>query len=400
MRTAYIYDAIRTPRARANSAGGFRGLKPHALLATLYRALEQRTGLEPAKVEDIVLGCVTQYGEQAANIAKTSSLFAGWPGQVPGITVQRYCSSGADAINIGAMKVMTGICDLVVAGGVEMMSRVPMMSDQPTAFLDSKEAKKLGMYMMGSGADLIASLYNLSRGQVDQVALQSQQRAQYAREQGYFSSIIPVKNTEIGDTIKEDECIRSDTTVASLAALKPAFAELGQSGVNDSYLRQFSELSEIHHMHTAGNSPAMADAAATLLIGSQRAGDALSVKPRARITAMGHCNDDPHLVVSGCVAATKKLLQESELTVSDVDLFEIHEAFAATIIKCQQDLSIPVEKLNVNGGCIALGHPLGATGAIMAGVLLDELERRDLKRGLVALSGAAGAGTALLIERS
>ncbi|MAZ87656.1 MAG: acetyl-CoA C-acyltransferase [Cellvibrionaceae bacterium] len=399
MNHAYIYDAIRTPRGKARPDGALHDLTPYDLLSTLYSALETRTGLNAKDIEDVVLGCATQSGEQAANIAKTSTLYHGWPTSIPGITVNRYCSSGIDAINFAAMKVMTGMNELVVAGGVEMMSRVAMLSDKPAPFMDIKLAGKLGMFMMGSGADLVATLHDVSREDADAVALLSQQRAATANESGHFTSLIPVYNPIKDTTLSKEEIVRPSTSKESLAAMKASFAELGAKGVDAALLSTIPEHEQINHVHTAANSPAMADGAATLLIGSEAAGQKLNVTPRARIRAMINVNDDTRTVIAGCVAATKSLLAKEGLTVDDIDLFEIHEAFAATMVKCKQELGIDDDKLNVNGGCIALGHPLGATGAIMTGTLLDELERRNLKTGIVAASGAAGAGTALMIER-
>ncbi len=396
---AYIYDAIRTPRGKARPDGALHDLTPYDLLSTLYSALETRTGLDANDVEDVVLGCATQSGEQAANIAKTSTLYHGWPTSIPGITVNRYCSSGIDAINFAAMKVMTGMNELVVAGGVEMMSRVAMLSDKPAPFMDVKLAGKLGMFMMGSGADLVATLHDVSREDADGVALLSQQRASMASENGHFTSLIPVYNPTKDTTLSKEEIVRPSTSKESLASMKASFAELGAKGVDAALLSTIPEHEQINHVHTAANSPAMADGAATLLIGSEAAGQKLNVKPRARIRAMVNVNDDTRTVIAGCVAATKSLLAKEGLSADDIDLFEIHEAFAATMVKCKQELGIDDDKLNVNGGCIALGHPLGATGAIMTGTLLDELERRNLKTGIVAASGAAGAGTALMIER-
>ena len=399
MKPVYIYDAIRTPRAKAREDGGLHDLRPHDLLKSLYHSLEERTGLDPNLVGDVVLGCVTQQGDQAGNIAKTSTLYAGWPSSVGGITLSRFCSSSVDAISIAALKIAAGQEKVVVAGGVEMMSRVPMLSDKATVFMDPAFAAQCQMLMMGSGADLIASLSGVSREQADGIAVQSQQRADTARREGYFKSIIPIHNPVKGITVAEDECIRGNTTAESLAGLSPAFAELGSKGVDAVQLQGYPHLEAIDHIHTAGNSPAMADAAALLLLGDDSLTDKLNVKPRARILAAATASDDPLQVLSGCVAATKKLMAEQGLQSDDVDLFELHEAFAATVVKCQRDLNIPSDKLNVNGGVIALGHPMGATGAIMAGVLLDELERRDQRLGIVAASGAAGAGSALLIER-
>ena len=399
MEPVYIYDAIRTPRARAKETGGLHDLLPFDLLKTLYRALEERNGLDPAQVGEVALGCVTQHGEQAANIAKTSALYAGWPASVSGVTLNRFCSSGLDAVNFAALKVAAGQDDLAIGGGVEMMSRVPMLSDRAAAFTDVPLAMKAKVLMMGSGADLIASLYDVSREEADAIALASQQRAARARDAGWFKSIIPVENPAKGITCSQDECIRPSVTAEDLAALEPSFAKLGAMGVDTYQLAGYPGLAEVRHIHTAGNSPAMADAASLVLVGNGDAGRRLSGKPRARIVATANASDDPLLVLSGCVEATRKLLERQRLSAADVDLFEIHEAFAATVVKCRRDLDIPDQKLNVNGGVIALGHPLGATGAIMLGTLLDEMERRDLHRGIVAASGAAGSGIAMMIER-
>ena len=398
MKQAFIYDAIRTPRGRAKNDGGLTDLTPFELLKVLYDALEQRTHLDRNRVEDVVLGCVTQVGEQGGNIAKASLLYAGWPDHVPGLTVNRYCSSGIDAINIAAMKVMTGQAQCTIAGGIEMMSRVPMLSDKATLFSDSAQALRHRMLMMGSGADLIASLYDMSRQQVDEVAFKSQQRAAHARTQGWFSSIIPVFNPVKGIMVSADECIRETASMEELGALKPFFADIGAQGVDALQCQEHPELETIRHVHTAGNSPAMADAASLILIGDESLSDTLSQPPRAKIIAMATACDDPLEVVSGCAKATATLMSQQGLKASDIDLFELHEAFAATSIKCQLSLGIGDEKLNVNGGCIALGHPMGATGGIMMGALLDELERRKSKTGIVAASGAAGSGTAILIQ--
>ena len=398
MKQAFIYDAIRTPRGRAKNDGGLTDLTPFELLKALYDALEQRTHLDRNRVEDVVLGCVTQVGEQGGNIAKASLLYAGWPDHIPGLTVNRYCSSGIDAINIAAMKVMTGQAQCTIAGGIEMMSRVPILSDKATLFSDSAQALSHRMLMMGSGADLIASLYDMSRQQVDEVAFKSQQRAAYARIQGWFSSIIPVFNPVKDIMVSDDECIRERISMGDLGALKPYFADIGAQGVDALQCSEHPQLDSIRHIHTAGNSPAMADAASLLLIGDESLSKNLGKKPRARVVAVATVCDDPLEVVSGCAKATATLMSQQGINSSDIDLFELHEAFAATSIKCQRDLNIDDEKLNVNGGCIALGHPMGATGGIMMGTLLDELERRKRKTGIVAASGAAGSGTAILVE--
>lgn len=395
----YIYDAIRTPRGRAKKGGGLHDLRPHDLLKVLYHSLEERTGLNPQEVGDVILGCVTQHGDQAGNIAKTSTLYAGWPSSIGGLTINRFCSSSLEAISIAALKIAAGQEQAVVAGGVEMMSRVPMLSDQASVFVDPVFAVQCQMLMMGSGADLIASLCGVSREQADAVALQSQQRAAAAKQNGYFKSIIPIDNPVTGTTLSDDECIRAETSAESLAVLAPAFADLRGKGVDAFQLQGHPQLGSIRHIHTAGNSPAMADGAALVLLGDESLAEKLNTVPRGRIIAAATASDDPLQVLTGCVSATQKLMAQQKLQASDVDLFELHEAFAATVVKCQQDLDIPNDKLNVNGGVIALGHPMGATGAMMAGTLLDELERREQRLGIVAASGAAGAGSAMLIER-
>lgn len=399
MKDAFIYEAIRSPRARAKESGGLHDLLPQELLQQLYQHLVERTGLDPAVVGEVILGCVTQHGEQAGNIAKASAMFAGWPSSVGGMTVNRFCSSGIDAIAIGALKVAAGQEQAIVAGGVEMMSRVPMLADQATVFMDPAFAARCQMLMMGSGADLIASLNQVTREAADTIAVQSQQRAALARDSGYFKSIVPIHNPVKDVTVTQDECIRAEASVSALGELPAAFAGIGAKGVDALQLSAHPALDAIEHIHTAGNSPAMADAAALVLLGDAALGDTLGLKPRARVVASASASDDPLQVLSGCVAATRKLMAQQGLTSAEVDLFELHEAFAATVVKCRNDLGIENEQLNVNGGVIALGHPMGATGAIMAGVLLDEMERRDVRRGIVAASGAGGSGCALLIER-
>ena len=398
MNHTFIYDAIRTPRGRAKPEGGLADISPLKLLSVLYREIQHRNQLDPVWVEDVILGCVSQVNEQGGNIAKASLMYAGWPDSVPGMSVNRFCSSGLDAINIGVMKILAGQASCVVTGGIEMMSRVPMLSDKAVMFTDANVALSSRMLMMGSGADLIASDYGISREALDKLAYKSQQKATKATREGFFRSIIPIHNPVKKRTITQDECIRSSISLAQLAALPPAFAELGDSGVDALQLSEHSHLTEIIHAHTAGNSPSMADAAALVLLGDQSLQENLKKTPVARVLAVATTCNDPLQVVSGCTAATAKLMSEQNITVEDIDLFEIHEAFAATIIACQRELNIRSDKLNVNGGVIAMGHPMGATGAIMLGTLIDELTRRKLKTGIVATSGAAGIGTALLIS--
>lgn len=397
MSDALIYAGVRSPRARARDDGSLHGVTPHELLAQLYRALEERSGLAPAAVQDVILGCVTQHGEQAGNIARASTLYAGWPSQVPGITVNRYCSSGVDALALAALKISGGAAQQIVAGGVEMMSRIPMLADDARVFKDAEFAAQCRMLMMGSGADLIASRAGISREEVDATALASQQRAAAARDSGYFaSSIVPIETAS--GTATEDECIRPQTTANALASMKPAFAGIGAAGVDAFQLAASPGLEAIDHVHTAGNSPAMADAACLLLLGDASAGKALDAAPRARIAASVTVAADPLEVLTGCIEATQALLERTGLAADDIDLFEIHEAFAATSVLAERRFAID-GRHNVNGGVIALGHPMGATGAIMTLTLLDELERRGLRRGIVAAAGAAGSGSALLIDR-
>ena len=397
MKDVFIYDAIRSARARAKANGGLHSLTPPELLKPLYKALTQRNHLDPVRVSEVILGCVTQYGEQAGNIAKTSALFAGWPQSVSGLTVHRFCSSSIDAIALAGLKVAAGRTEAIVAGGVEMMSRVPMLSDAARVFSDPAYAVQHQMLLMGSGADLIATRIGASREDCDAAALQSQQRATLAQQEGRFKSIIPIETSE--GLISEDECIRTDMTAERLARLPAAFAELGAAGADQLQLAKFTELTAIEHVHTMGNSPAMCDAGALVLLGDAALGESLGIAPKARLVTSTTASGEPLEVVSGCVTVTEALLVDQSLRARDIDLFEIHEAFAATVVKTRQVLGIDDSRLNVNGGVISLGHPMGATGAIMTGTLIDELHRQKLSNGIVSASGAAGSGSALLLER-
>lgn len=399
MSPVYILESIRTPRGKAKKSGGLHELSPYELLDSLYNYISENEYVDFNKIDDVILGCVTQQGEQAGNIAKSSALFSGLPDKINGITLNRFCSSSLDAINFGYLKILSGQSNLVFSGGIEMMSRVPMLSDEASIWIDPKIAIKSKIFMMGSGADLIASLNNISREEADKLAYSSQQKAYFAKTNDYFKSVIPVKNQYKNLICKEDECIRHETTIDDLSLLDPSFDELGKRGVDELQLKLFPELKQINHIHTAGNSPAMADAASITILSNSKHSDSDKYKYRATIKAVTTVNDDPAFVLSGCLAATKKILKDMKLTVNDIDMFEIHEAFASTIIHTQRVLEIPQDKLNVNGGCIALGHPMGATGSIMMSTLLDEMERQNLSLGIVSTSGAAGAGTAILIER-
>ena len=394
---AYILEALRSPRTKAKESGGLHELTPSDLLTQLYHSLVLRTQIDPALLSEVILGCVTQQGEQAANIAKTSVLRAGWPVSVAGMTINRFCSSSIDAIALAAMKVNCGQTSALVAGGVEMMSRVPLMADGARVFADHDFGVNHQMLLMGAGADLIASRGEMSREDLDAVAFDSHQRALRAQEEERFTSIVPIKTSK--GWISSDECVRSSLTPDRLASMPTVFGDLGRSGSDQVQLAKFPELSEISHLHTAANSPAMCDAAAVLMIGSAEFAGEQRRKPIARIVDTVTCCGEPLEVVSGCVEATKAILERNRLVPSVVDVFEIHEAFAATIVKLQRELAIDDTRLNVNGGCIALGHPMGATGAIMAGTALDELTRISGRLAVVAASGAGGAGSALLLER-
>ncbi len=397
MTDAYIYESIRSPRTKAKESGGLHELTPSELLAQLYETLARRQNLDPSVVSEIILGCVTQYGEQAANIAKTSSLLARWPATIAGMTLNRFCSSSIDAIALAALKVAAGHSSAVLAGGVEMMSRVPLMADRARVFADHKYGVSHQVLLMGAGADLIAERVGASRADCDAVAYLSHQRALRAQHEGRFTSVVPIKTPS--GSVSLDECIRPSLTAERLAAMPPAFLTLGAAGSDAVQLSQYPGLTKITHVHTAGNSPAMCDAAAVLLVGSKMLASDQGLTPKVRIVDSVTCCGEPLEVVSGCVAATKAILSRNKLSPSDVDVFEIHEAFAATIVKLQRELEIDSARLNINGGCIALGHPMGATGAIMAGTAIDELMRCDGSIGIIAASGAAGSGSALLVER-
>jgi len=399
MNQVHIIEAIRTPRGKAKETGGLSDLNPHELLNVLYDDLVDKEILELDLLDEVILGCVTQQGEQAGNIAKSSSLYAGHPDSVSGLTINRFCSSSLDALNIGYLKIASGQNSFVIAGGIEMMSRVPMLSDNAAIWTDPQTALDARIFMMGSGADLIASLNKISREEADLLALSSQQKALQAQESDLFKSIVPVLNKSKNLTCSKDECIRPETTMDGLSKLKPSFEKLGSQGVDALQLKYFPELKEIKHIHTPGNSPAMADAASITFLSKYKHSTNTQYKSRATIKGAAVVNDDSRLVLSGCKLATSKLLKECNLSVQDIDIFEIHEAFAATIINVQRELEIPEDKLNVNGGVIALGHPMGATGTVMLSSLIDEMERIDVSNGIVATSGAAGAGTAILIER-
>ncbi|AZD34620.1 Acetyl-CoA acetyltransferase [Pseudomonas chlororaphis subsp. aurantiaca] len=400
MTQALIFDALRTPRGKGKADGALHSVKPVNLLAGLLDALQRRTELDTSQVDDIVLGCVTPIGDQGADIAKTAALVADWDVSVAGVQINRFCASGLEAVNLGAMKVRSGFEDLVVVGGVESMSRVPMGSDGGAWVLDPQTNMHSHFTPQGIGADLIATLEGFSREDVDSFALQSQQKAARARAAGAFSkSLVPVQDQNGIVLLDHDEFIRADSTLEGLGKLKPSFEMIGQMGFDATALQVYSHVERIHHVHTPGNSSGIVDGAALMLIGSEAKGQTLGLKPRARIVATAVTSTDPTIMLTGPAPATRKALAKAGLRVEDIDLFEVNEAFASVVLKFIKDMAIDPDKVNVNGGSIAMGHPLGATGCAILGTLLDELEARRQRYGLATLCVGGGMGIATIIER-
>jgi acetyl-CoA C-acetyltransferase len=397
---AYIYDAIRTPRGRGKASGTLYEIKPIDLLTTLFHELEVRNDLDTAAVDDVVLGCVTPVGEQGADIAKAAALYAGWDLSVPGVQINRFCASGLETVNLAAMKVRSGWEHLVVAGGVESMSRVPMGSDGGAMALDPAVADKIGFVPQGIGADLIATLEGFTREEVDGYAVTSQKRAAAAREAGYFKSLIPVEDQNGLSILEEDEHIRADSTLESLGQLKPSFAGMGEMGYDAVALDKYTQVERIQHIHTAGNSSGIVDGAALVLVGSKEKGDELGLTPRARVVSAGLTATEPTIMLTGPAPATRKALALAGMEIGDIDLIEVNEAFAAVVLRFLRDMKIhDLDRINVNGGAIAMGHPLGATGACLLGTVLDELERTDQSTALITLCVGGGMGIATIIER-
>ncbi len=398
---AYIFDAIRTPRGKGKKSGALYEVSPIDLIVTLMREIEARSNLDTSQVDDVVLGCVTPIGEQGADIARTAAIYAGWHVDTPGMQINRFCASGLETVNVAAMKVRSGWEDFVVAGGVESMSRVPMASDGGAWFMDPRVNNATHFVPQGISADLVATIEGFSREDVDRFALQSQKRAAYAREQGYFDrSLVPVKDASGLTILAEDEFIRPDTTMEGLGSLNPAFAMMGEMGFDAVAQQRYPEVERINHVHTAGNSSGIVDGAALALVGSKEKGEALGLKPRARIRAAALVGTEPTIMLVGPAPASKKALKQAGMTVDDIDLFEVNEAFAAVVLRYMREMGLEgAENLNVNGGAIALGHPLGATGAMLLGTVLDELERADLETALISLCVGGGMGIATIIER-
>ncbi|MFJ3466103.1 acetyl-CoA C-acetyltransferase [Pseudomonas sp. NPDC090201] len=400
MTEAFIYDALRTPRGKGKADGSLYSVKPVDLVAGLLTELQSRNRLDTRQVDDIVLGCVTPVGDQGADIAKTAALVADWAIDVAGVQVNRFCASGLEAVNLGAMKIRSGFEDMVVVGGVESMSRVPMGSDGGAWVLDPHTNLHTHFTPQGIGADLIATLEGFSRQDVDNFALQSQQKAARARQAGAFRrSLVPVRDQNGVLLLDHDEFIRADSSLEGLGALKPSFQAIGQMGYDATALRVYSHVERIEHVHTPGNSSGIVDGAALMLLGSEEKGRELGLKPRARIVSVAVTSTDPTIMLTGPAPATRKALARSGLSIDDIDLFEVNEAFASVVLKFIKDMVVDPHKVNVNGGSIALGHPLGATGCIILGTLLDELEARQLRYGLATLCVGGGMGIATIIER-
>jgi acetyl-CoA C-acetyltransferase len=399
---AFIYEAIRTPRGRGKKTGSLHGVKPISLVVGLIDELRTRhPNLDTDRVSDLILGVVSPVGDQGSVIARTAAVAAGLPDTVAGLQVNRFCASGLEAVNQGAQKVRAGWDELVIAGGVESMSRVPMGSDGGAWAMDPETNYETYFVPQGVGADLIATIEGFSREDVDAYAVRSQERAAKAWAGGYFAkSVVPVKDRNGVTLLDHDEHMRPDSTVEGLGKLGPSFEAIGEMGGFDAVaLQKYHWVEKINHVHHAGNSSGIVDGAALLLIGNEQVGAEFGLTPRARIVATAVTGSDPTIMLTGPTPATRKLLKTAGLTVDDIDLFELNEAFASVVLKFQKDLDIPDDKLNVNGGAIAMGHPLGATGAMITGTMVDELERREARRAVVTLCIGGGMGLATLIER-
>ena len=382
MTEAFIFDAVRTPRGKGKKDGALYSVKPVDLVAGLLKALEARNELDTSQVDDIVLGCVTPVGDQGADIAKTAALVADWDEQVSGVQLNRFCASGLEAVNLAAM------------------SRIPMGSDGGAWAMDPATNMHTHFVPQGIGADLIATLEGFSRTDVDAFALRSQQKAARARADGSFNkSLVPVTDQNGILILDHDEFIRADSTLEGLGKLKPSFEMMGQMGFDASALRKYSHVERIEHIHTPGNSSGIVDGAALMLIGSAAKGKELGLKARGRIVATAVTSTDPTIMLTGPAPATRKALAKAGLNVNDIDLFEVNEAFASVVMKFMKDMGVSEDKVNVNGGSIAMGHPLGATGCAILGTLLDELEKRNLRYGLATLCVGGGMGIATIIER-
>ncbi|MGA9572331.1 MAG: acetyl-CoA C-acetyltransferase [Lysobacterales bacterium] len=401
MTEAYIYDHVRSPRGRGKADGALHAITPINLASQVLIALRDRNGLDTSLVDDVILGCVAPVGEQGADIARIAALNADYAESVAGKQINRFCASGLEAVNSAAAQIMSGQSDVVIGGGVESMSRVPMMSDGGAWATDPQVAYKTHFVPQGISADLIATRYGISRTDLDQYSVESQKRAANAWNQGWFEgSILPIMDHIGRVALARDEHMRPDATLESLGSLKPSFAMMGEQGGFDAViLQRYPDVESVVHVHTPGNSSGIVDGAAAVLIGHADAGKRMGLKPRARIRSFASIGSEPSIMLTGPVPATEKVLKRAGMSTADIDLFELNEAFAAVVLHYMERLKIAHDKINVNGGAIAMGHPLGATGAMILGTVLDELERRDLSTALVTLCIGGGMGTATIIER-
>jgi len=401
MTDAFIYDAVRTPRGKGRSSGALHGTTPISLAITALQALRDRNTLDTAFVDDIILGCVEPAGEQGADIARVAAIAAGYHESVAGVQVNRFCASGLEACNMAAAKVMSGQSPLVIGGGVESMSRVPMGTSGGAWAIDPAVAIPTYFVPQGISADLIATLYGHSRSDVDSYAVESQRRAALAWAEGRFAkSIVPVKDVNGCIVLERDEHMRAETTLESLAKLEPAFKVQGEKyGFDAVAVQRYPEIERMVHVHHAGNSSGIVDGAAAVLIGNAEVGKQLGLKARARIRSFASIGSEPTIMLTGPSYSAEKALKLAGMKASDIDLYELNEAFASVVLRFMEVMKVSHDKMNVNGGAIAMGHPLGATGAMILGTLLDELERRNLSTGLITLCVGAGMGTATIIER-
>jgi acetyl-CoA C-acetyltransferase len=399
MNEAYIYDSIRTPRGKRRN-GSLHEITPTDLLSKLMSALSMGHDLDTSEIDDVIIGCVMPVGDQGANIAKTAAQYAGWDIDVPGMQINRCCGSGLEAINLAAMKIRSGWEELVVAGGIESMSRAPMGSDLGSMAFEPKVSLNNTYVPQGIGADLIASIDGFSRKELDELALISQKRAAVAHTKNKFKSMIPIFDQNGMLLLDKDEHIRENCTIKELSNLKPAFERIGQIGFDAFAKEKYPGVEKINHVHTAGNSSGIVDGASLTILGSESIGKKLNLKPRAIIRSIATCSTDPTIMLTGPAPATKKALNRAKMNISDIDLIEVNEAFAAVVLRFINEMNLNnMDNINVNGGSIAMGHPLGATGSILLGTLLDELEYQGKATGLVTLCVAGGMGIATIIER-
>ena len=396
---AFIFDALRTPRGKRKN-GALNEITPADLAAKLLSKLQQKHSLDTAHVDDVVMGCVTPIGDQGGNIGKTAAQYAGWDVDVPGMQVNRFCATGLETVNMAAMKIRSGWEDLVVAGGIECMSRTPMGSDGGAMAFEPKVNLKTSFVPQGIGADLIATIENFSRDDVDNYALESQKRAAKATNKKYFKSLVPVEDQNGLSILEHDEHIRHDITIEGLKGLNPSFEMMGNMGYDAVALQKYTDVETINHVHTAGNSSGIVDGAAIALVGSAEKGKSLGIRPRAKVLAAATVATDPTIMLTGPGPATKKALNKARMNIKDIDLMEVNEAFAVVVLRFLRDMELDsMDNVNVNGGSIAMGHPLGATGAMLLGTALDELERSDLQTALITLCVGGGMGIATIIER-